>query len=219
MVTRAGARGLARRVVVGLRSRHVPDAAHDRLVPTVKKCGAKTRAGGRCGNAAGWGTDHVGFGRCRKHGGNTYSGRSAAGREEVQSFMAAADPLIEADPIEALLYCVRRASAVAAYLRGRVARVEEGDQVQAGELNQWAALEQEALDRLARFSKMALDAGVAERAVRIAERVGATITQALEDALADVDLPPAERVRLADKFAARLRLLEAEPAPELEAAA
>jgi hypothetical protein len=36
---------------------------------TVPKCGAKTRSGGTCGQKAGWGTDHVGEGRCKLHGG------------------------------------------------------------------------------------------------------------------------------------------------------
>lgn len=33
-------------------------------------CGAKTRAGTPCQQRAGWGTDHVGQGRCKLHGGN-----------------------------------------------------------------------------------------------------------------------------------------------------
>ena len=32
-------------------------------------CGAKTRAGGQCKQAAGWGTQHAGEGRCKLHGG------------------------------------------------------------------------------------------------------------------------------------------------------
>jgi hypothetical protein len=32
-------------------------------------CGAKTRAGGQCQQAAGWGTQHVGQGKCKLHGG------------------------------------------------------------------------------------------------------------------------------------------------------
>lgn len=34
------------------------------------KCGAKTRSGGTCKQPAGWGTQHVGEGRCKLHGGN-----------------------------------------------------------------------------------------------------------------------------------------------------
>lgn len=35
----------------------------------MKKCGAKTRKGDKCQNQAGQGTDHIGTGRCRLHGG------------------------------------------------------------------------------------------------------------------------------------------------------
>ena len=34
-------------------------------------CGAKTRAGTACKKTAGWGTDHVGTGRCKLHGGKS----------------------------------------------------------------------------------------------------------------------------------------------------
>lgn len=36
-----------------------------------KLCGAKTRAGSPCRRPAGWGTDHVGDGRCKLHGGKS----------------------------------------------------------------------------------------------------------------------------------------------------
>lgn len=36
-----------------------------------KKCGAKTRAGTPCQQPAGWGTNHVGTGRCKLHGGSS----------------------------------------------------------------------------------------------------------------------------------------------------
>lgn len=37
----------------------------------MKKCGAKTTKGGTCQLVAGFGTDHVGTGRCRVHGGKS----------------------------------------------------------------------------------------------------------------------------------------------------
>ena len=40
----------------------------------VGQCGAKTRAGTPCTQPAGWGTDHVGWGRCKLHGGATPTG-------------------------------------------------------------------------------------------------------------------------------------------------
>lgn len=36
-----------------------------------KFCGAKNRKGGTCKRPAGWGTDHVGEGKCKLHGGAT----------------------------------------------------------------------------------------------------------------------------------------------------
>ncbi len=47
----------------------------------------------------------------------------------------------------------------------------------------WIRMEQEALDRLARVSKMALDGGVAERAIQFAERTGELLAAAFGDAL------------------------------------
>ena len=38
----------------------------------VTKCGAKTRAGTSCAQRVGWGTDHVGTGRCRLHGASAH---------------------------------------------------------------------------------------------------------------------------------------------------
>jgi len=49
-------------------------------------CGAKTRDGTPCQRTAGWGTDHVGDGRCKTHGGKggrkPKHGRYAATRSE-----------------------------------------------------------------------------------------------------------------------------------------
>lgn len=37
-------------------------------------CNAKTRSGGNCKQPAGWGTDHVGEGKCKLHGGSSLKG-------------------------------------------------------------------------------------------------------------------------------------------------
>ena len=42
-----------------------------RRKPYDKTCRAKTRKGTQCGRPAGWGTDHIGEGRCKLHGGKT----------------------------------------------------------------------------------------------------------------------------------------------------
>jgi len=53
-------------------------------------CGAETRSGAPCKQPAGWGTEHVGRGRCKLHGGNAgrpvkhgrYSVKARSGLEE-----------------------------------------------------------------------------------------------------------------------------------------
>jgi hypothetical protein len=49
------------------------------------------------------------------------------------------------------------------------------------------------MDRLARFSKMALDAGVAEKQVRIAERHGEELAKVIGAALSELNLTPEQR--------------------------
>ncbi len=50
-------------------------------------CGAKTRGGKQCQQPAGWGTAHVGQGRCKLHGGNAgapiVTGRYSIKRQEL----------------------------------------------------------------------------------------------------------------------------------------
>lgn len=56
------------------------------------KCGAKKRQGGEpCGQAAGWGTNHAGEGRCKLHGGNnriTHGRYSLIHRESLRDLAA-----------------------------------------------------------------------------------------------------------------------------------
>jgi hypothetical protein len=68
--------------------------------PQDGRCGKRTRSGGHCTQVAGWGTDHVGQGPCKLHGGATpiRSGRYSkikrdALRELIESHEADPDPL------------------------------------------------------------------------------------------------------------------------------
>lgn len=63
------------------------EAGHER-----KLCGADTsdeeNPGKTCGLPAGWGTEHKGIGRCRKHLGNTRNHIEAARRQQVEELAA-----------------------------------------------------------------------------------------------------------------------------------
>lgn len=112
---------------------------------------------------------------------------------------------VEVEPIDALLWCVHVAAGEVQYLTFRISQLTHDDVVgrprrtvhEHGEgekghkdfhrdeeleesLHILIAERQKAMERLARFSKMALDAGVAERTVALAERQGDLIAQTLQ---------------------------------------
>lgn len=71
-----------------------------RAEPHEDRCGRKTRSGAPCKQIAGWGTDHVGAGACKLHGGKSpikhgiFSGiRSERLREAMERHLANPDPL------------------------------------------------------------------------------------------------------------------------------
>lgn len=169
-----------------------------------KKCGAKKQDGSRCGLAAGWNTDHLGYGPCGHHMGATPAGRKAAGYEMGEELMAFYGSPIDTSPIEALLDEVNRTAGHVAWLGQRISQfdiplTEEVDDATgkvkvirpAGmppEVDGWIRIYQSERNQLIKASKMALDAGVNERLVQIAEHQGAKLADAVETILAGLRL-------------------------------
>jgi hypothetical protein len=178
-------------------------------------CGARTRSGGTCGKTRGWGTDHPGWGNCRYHGGSTPDGIKGAAREQANAEAGGLAVGRKVEPIDALLHVVYSVAGRVEWLGRQVMALDADgmlvDSPRGRELAPYAHLHGLELDRLARVSKMALDAGVAERRVRMAERTAAIITAAAEDAFAELGevATPEVRARFALAFAARLEVLEA----------
>lgn len=76
--------------------------------PEKALCGAQKLnrpPGETCGNVAGHGTDHLGIGRCHRHGGNTGTHRRAADAEKAKRAAASLGlrTVAAMDPAEALL--------------------------------------------------------------------------------------------------------------------
>ncbi|GAH55293.1 unnamed protein product, partial [marine sediment metagenome] len=63
----------------------------------VAKCGAKTRRGKPCQHEAGWGTDHVGEGKCKQHGGRSLRGRAHPAYRHGKHMMPSLPPPIDID--------------------------------------------------------------------------------------------------------------------------
>lgn len=179
------------------------------------RCGAKTRKGTPCKLPAGHGTNHAGIGRCRRHGGASpqaeLSGVIQLARREA---VVMGRPL-DIDPHEAILECIRISAGEVQYASERIAELEEADAVGAivttherplkyekGEESAtetvteifhgqpaahiWIEVRHQAMDRLAKYSKTALDAGVDERRVRIAEAQAMMLAAAIRGILEDL---------------------------------
>lgn len=182
------------------------------------KCGATTRKPGKppCENVAGQGTDHVGWGHCSLHGGSTPDGKRYALRlqSDAEASKASLALARKVEPIDALLHVVYAVSGRVNYFATKLAAMDEDDMLDTTprglELAAFARMHGLELDRLARVSKMALDAGVAERRQQMAERTAALIAAAAEDAFAELGevATAAVRAKFARIFAARLSVLE-----------
>src|SRR5688572_24510454 len=119
----------------------------------------------RCDWRAGRGTAHEGIGLCSRHKGGTGIG---AGEGAVLMAMLFADEM-QVSPWEALLSQVRLLANQVRWLRYRVEAAEMEDGADAikpdGSGWHWVCMLEARGDRLAKVSKMAIDAGVAQQLV------------------------------------------------------
>lgn len=189
-------------------------------------CGAKTKGDPRrrCSRPAGWGTDHPGVGQCKLHGGVGPIGNRNAARPSLNLLVGMT---VDISPMDALLTCVRIKAGEVAYYSYRISELTEeevtvrpSEQVMAGKdpgkywikkqeaANLWIKLRDDALMWLARYSKMALDAGVEERLITVAEGMGDRLATALESILNELQLTPAQMAKAPAAIRQQLYALE-----------
>ncbi|HKV43853.1 MAG TPA: hypothetical protein VJT32_04150 [bacterium] len=158
------------------------------------KCGAVKKDGTMCTQRAGFGTTHPGTGNCRWHGGALKTHRQAAIRQEAIKFMGA--PL-DINPLEAIVWCIRITAGEVQWLSMKIAEADEVDWIEntiAGkQLNVFQRTRADAQDRLVRYSKEAIQLGLAERAIRMAENFGLALARLLEGIEADMGFNATQR--------------------------
>lgn len=178
-------------------------------------CGAKKRQGeGTCTQRAGWGTSHPGWGHCKLHGGASAPGNAHAASEAAYSAARTLGIPVEVDPAQALLGEVQRTAGVVAWLDrvvGDLDRAEvtygvryerwtPGEQGGRGTeegpgVNEWVKLWQAERRHLAAVCKAALDAGVQERQVQLAEEQGEMAGRVVQAVLDELNLGRDDRER------------------------
>lgn len=153
--------------------------------PHVTACVVFQNGWPHCPMAAGAGTDHPGTGPCRWHGGTTVSERR---RGAIVTAHAIAR-ILDVDPWEALIVAMRRAYAWSAFYQAKLASVTDDEDLRpGGDAYDWVRGAERTTEAAAKYAKMALDAGVAERHVQTVELQGRLIAQVLGATLAELDL-------------------------------
>jgi hypothetical protein len=153
-----------------------------------------------CKQTAGAGTEHKGYGYCRWHGGTSPSQVKGSARAVAQSMARE----LNVTPTEASLVAVRLAAGAVEAVREQVLRAETliaetGAYVKDEEagwgptpgtlaLERWWSVYGEAIDRLAKTGKMAVDAGVSERLVALEEERVMLVAEVIRRIFADPDL-------------------------------
>jgi len=182
----------------------LPGEAHG----ATPKCGGKNRKGEPCGNAAGYKTDHVGFGNCHWHGGSSPNGKKhaaeVAARKAVETYGLPRD----ISPTDALLEEVRYSAGHVAWLRAKVAELEAADLVwgiteetdkgatefpgtdttRSATVNMWLDLYFRERKHLLDLTKTAIAVGIEERRVRLAEAQGSLMNDVIRRILGRLSL-------------------------------
>jgi hypothetical protein len=100
---------------------------------------------------------------------------------------------LEISPWDALLLAVRRTATWAHFYETKLAQVQDGDDDSlrpGGAHYDWVLAAERVNRDMARYAKMAVDAGVAAMLVQQAQAEGATIARVVNKALGAVDLDP-----------------------------
>lgn len=177
-------------------------------------CGGKLlKRDGTCTQPAGWGTPHLGTGRCKLHGGSSPTHVASAVAAKIRQDAATYGLPRDITPAAALLEEVRYAAGHVAWLRARVAELEPDaltwglaeraeraatefpgtDTTERAALNTWLEAYHRERRYLLDVSKAALSAGVEERLVQLAEAQGLAVVTVLARVFARLQLTEAQR--------------------------
>jgi hypothetical protein len=174
------------------------------------KCGArKSQTHGVCQLPAGWGTNHYGIGCCKLHGGNTINHVKSAVKDEYRKLLGR--PL-EINPLDGLLWCIKIAAGEVKWLSERMAELDESefveDTIAGKQFHLYARERRNRMQDLARYSAQAVNLGIAERSVKLAETYGEMLAALIQGILGDLDLTLEQRARVPQVVRRHLIMLD-----------
>lgn len=169
-------------------------------------CGAwKNDGSGQCKAPAGRGTEHTGYGNCMHHGGASPNG------EKHGAKLAMADKARELlgeyrdiTPHEVLLNTVKVAA-----VRAQMGQERADEFYGTDDELKWISVARGLRRDAAQIASHAINAGVQERIVRLAERQGEVLAAAFAAAIALADLPDATYKRVLGEYGRQLNVIDA----------
>jgi len=183
-------------------------------IPADTKCNARKRNGrGYCKKPAGYGTDHLGTGRCKMHGGSMPNHRAAAKAEIARRGVESFGLPVNIEPHEALLDELARTNGIVIFYEAQIQSLTdteqlvgpigtEGQDVESGlehhprgEANVWVRLHREERQHLTKVAETCIKAGIAERQVELAEQQGAVLATVIRNVLNGLNIEFDDRVR------------------------
>lgn len=133
--------------------------------------------------------------------------RKAAARELALARAREVGLEVDTDPLTAMVTLVGRAQGANDLFLGRVIALMAEDKPFSADHPDWIGY-MATMKQAAEIARWASSAGVAERQVRLVERLWDTITAAYEDGLARLALSPEQEAALREGFTASLKLRE-----------
>ncbi len=163
------------------------------------KCGVLRRSTRiPCGQPAGKGTNHLGFGPCDDHGGNLETVAMRAADNRANAELAKLGMPLNINPAKALLGLVQEAAGNVAYYRTKVQELGDAltvpDRIKTEETKAVLRLYNEERDRLAKFSKLCVEVGVSERLMRIEMQQAENMTAIIRVIIKKMELGPVKEL-------------------------
>lgn len=203
-----------------------------------RRCRAHNRHGEQCHRAP-----IIGGNVCATHGGRSPNAKKGAANRmaeaKARAILETLGQPVKVNPVEALTSLIHWTAGHVEYLRLKVQETSPGDlvwgeaehrdktggedwgttTVEKAGANVWLKLYNEERDRLANYCTKAIDAGIAEREIRLAEQQGRLVAEAIRRILGDfltqlnreydfgADLEPQWRRWMSEIVPSRLRAI------------
>lgn len=186
----------------------VAEAKLQREMDKMPRCNYVKKNGHKCKRAAGEGTDHTGSGHCKtcqdKYLESGQANQIAQAGDEVKGMAQA----VAITPGQALAGVLHLSAGQLTYATQKVAELEEDEIISEVGLNAWIRLQRSLMHDLAKFAKIAADAGIDERMASLAEEQTRLMAKVIEEVAGDLNLTKEQKQILGPALRRRMQLVQ-----------